>query len=428
MIHCKTIDGVARLRIRLVMLRLLIVTEGYEATTAQHHTYVANHSKAAGSAGSGRLPRSIAAAGLVSVLTTAMIACSGMAAARVQPPTCFGVPATIIAAPNTPTSGTPGPDVIVGTAGADVIDGQLGNDLICGMAGDDILAGGLGNDQLDGGIGDDGVHGDMFRSAGNASGSGNDRLVGGDGNDLMNGDSYAPNGTATGGGNDGLYGGDGNDLMTGDSRGRSASGGGRDRLDGGADSGTGDEHLVGDSGSTVGDAAGAGDDIILGGPGLELLIGDSNAAQNASGNGGDDLLDVGADGGFAAIGDHNINDPAGGRAIGSGNDRIIGGSADDFLVGDSAVVDATVTSAGRDVISGRAGNDSLFGDNTDFNVTMTVGTAGGNDLLDGGDGIDTLRAGPHNDYLDGGPDAPDDCDGEAGVDIAARCEIVSNVP
>ncbi|WP_425574719.1 calcium-binding protein, partial [Nonomuraea africana] len=168
--------------------------------------------------------------------------------------------------------------------------------------------------------------------------------------------------------------------------------------------------------------------LLLGGPGSEILIGDSNAAQNASGNGGNDLLDLGTDGGFAAIGDHNINDPAGGRATGSGRDRIIGGSADDFLVGDSAVVDATVTSASHDVISGRGGNDALFGDNTDFDVTASVGTAGGNDLLDGGDGIDTLRAGPRNDFLDGGPGTPDDCDGEAGIDAATRCEIVSNVP
>lgn len=211
--------------------------------------------------------------------------------------------------------------------------------------------------------------------------------------------------------------------MTGDSRGLSASGGGNDRMDGGADGGIGEEHLVGDSGSTVGDASGAGDDKILGGPGSELLVGDSNAAEDASGDGGNDFLDVGADGGFAALGDHNINDPAGGSATGSGSDRIIGGRADDLLVGDSAVVDATTTDADNDVIKGRGGNDTLFGDNVNFDADRTVGTAGGRDRLRGGAGDDTLRAGPANDRLDGGRDT-DDCDGEAGHDIAVRCETV----
>ncbi|GAA2692938.1 hypothetical protein GCM10010412_084180 [Nonomuraea recticatena] len=376
------------------------MTKGNAETPTQHHIDGTGHPKAVGTTGPRKPARRLAAAGSVGVLMAGMIASSGIADARTQPPTCFGVPATIIAAPNSPTNGTAARDVIVGTAGPDVIDGRQGNDLICGLAGDDILAGGLGNDKIDGGTGEDGLHGDIF----------------------------SPRGHASGGGNDQMFGGDGNDLMTGDSRGLSASGGGNDRMDGGADGGTGEEHLVGDSGSTAGDAAGAGDDLLLGGPGSELLIGDSNAARNASGNGGNDLLDAGTDGGFAAIGDHNINDPAGGRATGSGGDRIIGGSADDFLVGDSTVVDATVTSAGHDVISGRGGNDALFGDNTDFDVTRSVGTAGGNDLLDGGDGGDTLRAGPRNDLLDGGPGTPDDCDGEAGIDAAARCEIVSNVP
>ncbi|MFD7284148.1 hypothetical protein ACFV80_46080, partial [Streptomyces sp. NPDC059862] len=52
----------------------------------------------------------------------------------------------------------------------------------------------------------------------------------------------------------------------------------------------------------------------------------------------------------------------------------------------------------------------------------------GDDALFGGDGADTLRAGPRNDFLDGGPGAPDHCDGEAGIDIAIRCEITRGIP
>lgn len=70
----------------------------------------------------------------------------------------------------------------------------------------------------------------------------------------------------------------------------------------------------------------------------------------------------------------------------------------------------------------------LFGDNSDFFTQFSVGTAGGNDHLDGGDGADRLRAGPANDNLDGGNGNPDDCDGEAGNDKATNCEILAGIP
>jgi Ca2+-binding RTX toxin-like protein len=74
------------------------------------------------------------------------------------------------------------------------------------------------------------------------------------------------------------------------------------------------------------------------------------------------------------------------------------------------------------------GNDTLFADNANFAGSASVGTMGGRDLLDAGDGVDTLRAGPANDVLDGGPGSPDDCDGEAGIDTAKSCEILTSVP
>ncbi|WP_328681828.1 hypothetical protein OG905_38440 [Streptomyces sp. NBC_00322] len=126
-------------------------------------------------------------------------------------------------------------------------------------------------------------------------------------------------------------------------------------------------------------------------------------------------MDLGSGVDQFAIGDHNIhNRRQGGTAFGSGNDRIIGGddapedpfSRGDLLVGDSSV-NAAPRTAVRDVISGRGGDDVIFGDNTNFDNNRTFGPAVGNDDLDGGDGVDTLRAGPGNDFLDGGPDAPD---------------------
>ncbi|MEU6867704.1 hypothetical protein ABZ924_31455 [Streptomyces sp. NPDC046876] len=169
--------------------------------------------------------------------------------------------------------------------------------------------------------------------------------------------------------------------------------------------------------------------MLLSGPGTaESIVGDSEGIDGARGAGGDDIIDLGADGGIFAIGDHNIGEAQGGQATGAGNDRITGGTADDFRYGDSSVGDASQTSAGRDVIDGRGGNDYLFGDNVNFNGDTTVGTAGGRDKLKGNTGNDTIFAGPANDLLDGGADT-DSCDGEAGNhDVAVRCESVTNVP
>ena len=142
-----------------------------------------------------------------------------------------------------------------------------------------------------------------------------------------------------------------------------------------------------------------------------------------------DLLDLGTDSdGGIVVGDHNINDPHGGRATGAGTDRIVGSNGDDLLIADSSVADASVTVAGNDSIIGRGGNDTLFGDNVNFKGNASVGTAGGDDSLGGGDGADTLRAGPGDDFLNGGPHKGDDCDDEAGTDAASRCEILAGVP
>jgi RTX calcium-binding nonapeptide repeat (4 copies) len=41
--------------------------------------------------------------------------------------------------------------------------------------------------------------------------------------------------------------------------------------------GAGDDSMTGDSVAFVGDATGAGDDVLMGGPGVEFLLGDSEA-------------------------------------------------------------------------------------------------------------------------------------------------------
>ena len=170
---------------------------------------------------------------------------------------------------------------------------------------------------------------------------------------------------------------------------------------------------------------GAGDDVILGGPGFEFIGGDSEGVVGAQGSGGDDYIAMGTGDGIA-LGDHNINIPAeegGGPATGAGNDTIIGAddSAFELIVGDSSVGDDSITAAGNDHIVGKGGDDVIFGDNADFFVTSTAGTASGNDKLEGGAGDDIVIAGPGNDLLDGGADT-DFCDGEAGNDNFKACE------
>ncbi|MFD7931166.1 hypothetical protein ACFV4S_35880, partial [Streptomyces sp. NPDC059742] len=103
---------------------------------------------------------------------------------------------------------------------------------------------------------------------------------------------------------------------------------------------------------------------------------------------------VGAAGGFGALGAPIDTTPAGARGLGAGNDRV-------------------------------------FGDNVDLTGTASAGPVGGADFLDGGEGIDTLKAGPAGDFLSGGPDGPDGpdaCDGEGGTDFATGCETLARLP
>ena len=124
--------------------------------------------------------------------------------APVQPQTCKGKRATIVATPGVPVEGTDRNDVIVGTAGKDVVRGGGGKDLICLLGGSDSAKGGAGNDTIVGGPGNDKLSG----NAGNdklLGGGGKDKLRGGAGNDTLRG----------GGGRDSCRGGPGRNALSG---------------------------------------------------------------------------------------------------------------------------------------------------------------------------------------------------------------------
>ncbi|MGH8568115.1 MAG: calcium-binding protein [Gammaproteobacteria bacterium] len=124
---------------------------------------------------------------------------------QATPPTCNGLPATIVGNNSNDTlSGTPGDDVIHGLGGDDVIHGMGGNDVICGGRGDDQLFGDQGEDQLFGNQGEDQLSG----------GAGNDVLKGGPNNDGLFGEAGNDTMDGEGGNDDNCNGGSGTDTAT----------------------------------------------------------------------------------------------------------------------------------------------------------------------------------------------------------------------
>jgi Ca2+-binding RTX toxin-like protein len=97
----------------------------------------------------------------------------------------------------------------------------------------------------------------------------------------------------------------------------------------------------------------------------------------------------------------------------------------EVLVGDSS--SDNPSHAGDGAVRGGGGADSVFGDNIGAFSIATVGTAGGDDRLQGDRGDDALFGGPADDNLHGGVDT-DSCDGEAGENAFTKCETVSGSP
>jgi len=140
--------------------------------------------------------------------------------------------------------------------------------------------------------------------------------------------------------------------------------------------------------------AGGGSEKLLGGGGGDEIVGDDDVLGLCSesptcdvGVGGDDKIDGGNAADFL-VGDIGDDELVGGQ--GAGEDILFGGFGDDELVGGN----------GDDQLFGGAGDDMLFGSN-------------GNDFLYGGEGNDDLSGGNGVDFLDGGENA----DGSADADV-----------
>ncbi|MEA2450125.1 MAG: hypothetical protein QOG63_2057, partial [Thermoleophilaceae bacterium] len=90
---------------------------------------------------------------------------------------------------------------------------------------------------------------------------------------------------------------------------------------------------------------------------------------------------------------------------------------DDFICGEG----------GRDILTGGSGDDDLLGNG----VGDAIFGGSGDDFLNGGAKADQLHGGSGDDVMQGDfllNDPNDSCDGGDGIDTAAGCESVSNVP
>ncbi len=149
-----------------------------------------------------------------------------------------------------------------------------------------------------------------------------------------------------------------------------------------------DDHLAGDAGQnwifgnggndevTANDgedrvSGGTGDDVLSGGAGTDWLTGD-NGDDAVSGDDGDDWL-RGAEGDDRLYGGAGIDRLNGG----SGGDLLSGGDGNDWLLG----------GAGDDFLDGGRGDDNMYGGAGD---DLFIGGVGSGNLIDGGDGIDTV--------------------------------------
>jgi Ca2+-binding RTX toxin-like protein len=350
-----------------------------------------------------------------------------------------------------------GTGAAAGVGGNDTIDGGPGFDFVAGGKGDDVVTAGADNDDgAVGGPGNDTVSGGSGNDGFLAGGPGVDTVNGEDGNDDLYGGcdtncgpnpADASNDTLNGGnGFDELYGEGGNDTLNGGADGDYVeAGAGDDAVNGG----DGDDEMYGDDGVDTmhGDA---GDDYVEGDAGNDILHGDA----------GDDTVQ-GSDGDDQEFGEAG-NDQFGGFfffASGDlGNDTFDGGTGIDTINYRDAVYDPitglwsavavrvtidNVANDGQstendnvkvgveDVNVSSASNNSgppLFTNTTVAGGANLLGDASVN-VLDSGEGNDTVDGGANNDFLygRGGNDTMNARDGFADRVICGEGTDVANV-
>ena len=317
-------------------------------------------------------------------------------------------------------TGNDAANALSGADGSDSLVGDLGNDTLDGGAGADSLSGGLGNDTYvvdsasDVVVEEVGQGSDLVRAAATYTLGANLESLTLTGTSAIDGTGNALANVLTGNdganallgfsGDDSLAGGLGNDTLDG--------GAGLDTLVGGADD---DVYVVDDAGDVVIEQPNEGTDAVRAAVGYALSAGIENLTLTGAG-------DIDGTGNAAAnklTGNDGANSLSGAEGNdsltgGLGNDTLDGGAGIDTLVGglgdDVYVVDGTTDAVtelagqGTDTIRSSVSFSLLMVSNLE-NLFLTgsanldatgdagnnvLGSNAGNNVLDGGDGVDTV--------------------------------------
>lgn len=265
--------------------------------------------------------------------------------------------------------GGSGDDLIFGQTGGDTIDGSLDDDYIEGNNGEDVIDGGSGLDDLvGGGSADDGIIDDD--RVGDGLLDDGDAITGGPDEDWAAGDNALINRNVAAAGRapielfdvevydyatqtaltSPLTGGP--DVITGD--------GGPDRLFGQTD-----------------------DDDLSGGDGTDYIEGNNGVDSIDGGSADDDLI-----GGGSATDGVIDGERTGNRLLDLGENVVIGGSGNDWIAGDNALLNRIVPAVNGPSGTLRAPIE-LFDVQTSTGIVI-AGDVSGGDLLQGNDGFDRI--------------------------------------
>ena len=302
-------------------------------------------------------------------------------------------------------------DLLAGDGGANILRGGLGSDILIGGAGNDVLYGGVGaTNELYGGTGNDRFVLDANDTVVEFANEGYDTVEARIGVYVLGANLealiYSGTGDFIGTGNvldNALTGGGGNDVL----RGR----GGNDRLDGGAGTDTADytQAATGvkvrlDLGRTMDDGEGGTDTLVS----IENLTG-SHFNDVIVGNAGNNVIrgGLGADVLLGGDGDDII---MGGQIQAN---QVHGGRGDDYFILDAPDTVIELAGEGIDTVESRVSTYTLaanvenliytgpasfngWGNGLDNRITGGVANdhlrgMGGNDIIDGGLGTDSLH-------------------------------------
>ncbi|MBD2748014.1 cadherin-like domain-containing protein [Microvirga sp. BT688] len=301
-------------------------------------------------------------------------------------------------------------DLIVGKGGNDTLNGLGGNDILIGGAGSDVLNGGLGNDTYIFGLADGS---DTINEGVSATSSGSaDRIVIQAAGAALTGLNASDNNTGTSNGSLVINFNGQQITVTNHFTGTNSQ--------------TGVELINFDNGTYEGYELGADDYAIsradpsggfFGGREIDLssstvnnfIVGEQGVNDEIVGGGGDDLI-------FGGTGDNDLSGGAGDDLLvgGSGtgdDDRLDGGTGADVMVGGSGGDTYVVDDAGDVVVeTTNGGTDEVqtdlaaytLGANVEDLTYTGVGTFAGtgnalNNVITGGNGVDTLTGGAGND-------------------------------